>query len=222
LKLFIPETTLSNDELIRFYEELTSKISANKNISLVIDPKETIATHTLFFNGEWNIGYPNGSIKNAGKNIDEIVKNLMSINTKASLLINLPLTNTVAKTIKNNWKENNSVQLGKSASNSTYILLGRIVNNNLEYAFIIPKLNKNDVKYLSALPVRTDFINAKKENELSDTLTELSYKLGKIQAWLTMTGPQSGQSNFPFVLAVKKIKSKLSTITDFFTKPTIL
>lgn len=219
LKLFISETTLSNEELIRFYEELTSKISANKNISLVIDPKETIATHTLFFNGDWNIGYPNGSIKNTGKNIDEIVKNLMSINTKASLLINLPLTNTVAKTIKNNWKENNSVQLGKSASNSTYILFGRIVNNNLEYAFIIPKLNKNDSKYLSALPVRTDFINAKKENELSDTLTELSYKLGKIQAWLTMTGPQSGQSNFPFVLAVKKIKSKLSTIADFFTNP---
>lgn len=214
LKFYIQETEMSNEELVEFYKNVTTQISQNKNITIVTDPKERPTTHTLFYNSGWYIGYPDASVKIAGNNIDEVVKTLLQINTNASLLINLPLNSKTAKEIKKNWNDNNSVQIGKTVSNSTYLLNGRVTDNGLEYAFIIPKLNKTDSKYLSSLPVRTDYINANNSESLVDTLSELSYKLGKIQAWVSMTGPQSGQSNFPFVLGLKKVNKKNVTTTD--------
>jgi len=208
LSFWIPTTSMTNDALVSFYNKMQATAGSNKNITWVTDPKSTTATHTVFFNNGWFMGDPSGKVQNFGNNENAIADAIKNIKTKSALLVSLPVPEDIANYLKDQWQSFNLVKAATSSSNATYHVTGRVNDNSVEYSYYLPRLTQKDDKYLGTLPVRTNYINYNNPQTCKDTLLDLSLKLGRIQTWLSLASPASGQSNFPFFLGVKKYRAK--------------
>lgn len=208
LTFWIPTTTLSQETLINFSNKLKEEASKNNKITWVNDPKATVATHTIFFNNGWFMGEPSGKVQNLGNTEAAVIQAVKNIKTTASLFISLPVPQDVASYLKEQWQSFNLVKAAANSSAATYHVSGRVNENAIEYSYYLPKLTQKDNKYLGTLPVRTNYISYTNPQTCKDTLLDLSLKLGRIQTWLALSSPASGQSNFPFYLGVKKFKTK--------------
>lgn len=101
------------------------------------------------------------------------------------------------------------------SQNADYRLYGRLTSSGIQYAWVQadagPPAKQPAPKSAvakSPLPVRTDWLDAKSEN--AATLTEYAVRIGKVRAWLTLSG-RPGQTEFPYQLALRKTGSDVNT-----------
>jgi hypothetical protein len=64
----------------------------------------------------------------------------------------------------------------------------------------------------SPLPARTDWVDGKPENA-GARLTEYAVRIGKVHAWLTLSG-RPGQTGFPYQLVLRKPSSDAAVRTS--------
>jgi hypothetical protein len=209
LTVYIPISTLTYAQVKAAGEEFF-KLKNDPKIEWIIDPSKVSATHTVFFNeGTWYIGTPDNKSHALGSNpkANDIKKFLVGNNIK--LCISLPPYAGLLDEIEKHYKDNTSVKIVSSPANANYYLAGRVYNNQVQYAFIMPCINSNDSAYVSTMPIRTDFIQVNGSNDALhiDTLAEYTFVLAKIKIWLALSGPSDGASNFPFYLALKNSKT---------------
>ena len=210
LKIYIPKSDFDYNNLFAIAQNLY-KLSNNKNYTIILDPFKDSPTHTIFFNEKkWFIGMPDGKSVEIGVNPD--VNNISKlIPAGAKVMICIPPTKEFYSKFITRFDNNSSVELAKEASEAQYYLEGRMKNGKLEYAFVEPMISSKDTAFESTMPIRTDFNaitnDANSANSVTDSLEEYSYKLAKIKAWLTMSGP-ADDGSFPFYLGLKNAKTK--------------
>jgi len=209
LKVYIPKSDFDYNNLFTVTQNLY-KLSNNKNYTVILDPFKEAPTHTIFFNlNKWFLGMPDGKSIDLGANPD--VNNISKlIPAGAKIMICIPPTKDFYSKFSSRFDNSSSVELVKEASDAQYYLEGRMRNGKIEYAFVEPMISSNDTAYESTMPIRTDY-NAISNDVNSttgviDSLEEYSYKLAKIKAWLTMSGP-SDDGTFPFYLELKNAKT---------------
>jgi hypothetical protein len=117
---------------------------------------------------------------------------------------------------------------GADSQSADYRLYGRLMGSGIQYAWLqadadlgsreIPLASKRGgtaaaqsktagatPATVSSLPNRTDWFDGKAEN-VGATLTEYAVRIGKVRAWLTLSG-RPGQTAFPYRLALRKAGS---------------
>jgi hypothetical protein len=122
---------------------------------------------------------------------------------------------------------------GSDSQNADYRLYGRLVGAGVQYAWIHAdadlgsretsraavhnaagaksKIPAASPVAVSPLPNRTDWFDGQAENAGS-MLTEYAVRIGKVRAWLTLSG-RPGQTAFPYSLALRKVGSDVSVHT---------
>ncbi len=101
------------------------------------------------------------------------------------------------------------------SQNADYRFYGRLTAAGIQYAWVQAdagppaKPASKLAPAKSPLPVRTDWLDAKSENAAA-TLTEYAVRIGKVRAWLTLSG-RPGQTEFPYQLVLRKPGSDTST-----------
>ena len=99
-------------------------------------------------------------------------------------------------------------RLGASdASNADYRLCGRIAGPAIQYAWIRAAASPAGAT-AAPMPGRTDWFDAK-AGDLGSMLTEYAVRIGKVHAWLTLSG-RPGQTVFPYHLVLRKAKSDIN------------
>ena len=112
---------------------------------------------------------------------------------------------------------------GSDSSTADYRLYGRLMGAGIQYAWLqadadlgsreTPPVSKRGATLaakspaatpaiVSSLPNRTDWFDGKAENA-GGMLTEYAVRLGKVRAWLTLSG-RPGQTAFPYSLVLRK------------------
>jgi hypothetical protein len=102
------------------------------------------------------------------------------------------------------------------SQNADYRFYGRLTAAGIQYAWVQADAGSpakqpasKSAPAKSPLPVRTDWLDAKSENAAA-TLTEYAVRIGKVRAWLTLSG-RPGQTEFPYQLVLRKAGSDAST-----------
>ncbi len=209
LTVYIPNSSLSYAQVKAAGEEFY-KFKADAKIQWVTDPTKVSATHTIYFNdGLWYVGTPDNKTHAIGASpkMSEARKYIIGNNIR--LYVSLPPYAGMKAEIEKYYKDNTSVKIVASPADANYYLAGRVYENQVQYAFIMPGITTSDSAYLSTMPIRTDFLQMNGTNDALylDTLTDYSFRLAKIKIWLALTGPADGVSNFPFYLALKNSKT---------------
>jgi hypothetical protein len=210
LKVYIPTTTYNFKDLNSVAGQLAG-LKNSKTFKWIDDPSSDSPTHTVFFNGtEWMMGFPDGKNVSLGKNPTE---KAISGNLKAGdkLFVSFPPTIKLKETLTESYKLNNAVEATASGADAQYYLTGRLNNNQIEYAYVLPMISVKDTNLQNTMPVRTDFIKLSSDenavSNTSDSLQDFTLKLAKIKAWLNLANPPDDGA-FPFNLALKKGRGK--------------
>lgn len=213
LNLYLPETNLTFNELINFVEKIY-QVSIENGISLSDEPNNSNTNYELFYSDlKWKLkNLVNGKIEDVGENVDfSTFKNLFS-QDKPVLFVNLPPSIEMSEEVKSKFTSVNGIIKLTGQKEAKYFLSGRYKNDKLEYAFYLPEIT-SDQKEVSSLPVVSDWDEISSANLKNDLnkIFETSFKLAKINAWLTLEVPEDGGS-FPYRLALRNsMNGKLIT-----------
>jgi hypothetical protein len=209
LRVWFPAYNSGIEEINKVAKNL-SVLENDKNIIWISDPTKEAPDYVVqYFNNTWKLSSPDGKIKDLGANIsaDLIIKNIPK---NKKLFIQLPPPTELAQSLnigKNS--DNNAIDICKDPLKANYIIVGRIENGKVQYSMIRPNVSISDTSAQSTLPLRTDWVNANDANENKEAgikLTDFSIRLGKINAWLTLSSPPEN-GIFPFYLALKNSKT---------------
>jgi hypothetical protein len=209
LRVWFPANTYKYEELIKLAKNLAT-IANNKNYTWVTDPTKVAPQYIIqFYKDSWKLTGPNGKIEELGKNptAESILK---KIPKNSSLFFQLPPTVELQSEIKLGANtENSAVEITNDPLSANYILSGFYDNLILKYAWVKPNLTVDDTSFASTLPLRTDWFESKRPEDLKsvgDNLTQYALRLGKINAWLNLNSPPD-DGTYPFGLALKNTKT---------------
>lgn len=209
LNIYIPETDYEFDKLITIAKEL-SQLQLEKNITFNDEPvDENINYEIYYINLEWKLkNLISGKVEDLGKQPD--VKKITELlhGKNVTLFINFPPSIEIVKEIKAKLGTPNSAVRLTGQKEAKYFLGGRMFKNNLEYVFYLPGIISNE-NTLSSLPLISDWIKISAPEQVKDQvekINETAFKLGKLNAWLTLEVPED-EGSFPYKLALKNSKT---------------
>ncbi|MFA5196617.1 MAG: caspase family protein, partial [Bacteroidales bacterium] len=209
LKVWFPENDFNHADLLKTSENI-STISGNKSYTWITDPVKTSPDYIIqYYNGSWIATGPENKVIDLGKNPDAETIN-KKIPKKSGIFLQLPPSKELIKTLEIGVdSRNNAIDITKNIVDANYILAGSFIDNVIRYAWLKPNISESDTTFIAATPLKTDWILIKKTEDFvtaGQKLTELALKLGKINAWQTISSPPDDGS-FPFSLALKNNKT---------------
>ncbi|MEI6765095.1 MAG: caspase family protein [Bacteroidota bacterium] len=215
LQVWFPSSAFTYADILKTAQKL-SALANNKDFTWITDPTEQAPTYIIqYFNNSWKLCGPNGKIDEIGKdpNPESVSKKI----AKGGLVyLQLPPSQELIKSLQiGAGTSNTAIEITQDALAANYILVGRYVDNVVKYAWIRPNLTVKDTAFQSTLPVKTDWLAVKDAASISEIGNQLSLfalRLGKINAWLNLSGPPNDGS-FPFSLALKNMATN-AYITD--------
>lgn len=98
-----------------------------------------------------------------------------------------------------------NVERVNSAREADYILTGRLAGGRLQYAWVRPSVNGRD-RLRGALPLRTDWHDARNAPEVAAVLTEDLRRLQLIHLWQTLPSPPGAQ--FHYRLGLRRTRDR--------------
>jgi len=205
LNIYIPETDYNFNELQNAAIEF-SKLKLEKNITFSDEPTNEINNFEIYYlNLNWVLkNLINGKVEDLGKKPDaEVIKKMLQGNS-AKLFINLPPSIEMVEEIKTKLGIPNGAIRLIGQKEAKYYLSGRIVSDELEYAFYLPDM-MNSKNTFSSLPLISDWIEIsgkEKINSAVDNINDMAFQLAKINAWLTLEVPVD-EGSFPYRLALR-------------------
>ena len=220
LRIYMPSPAPAA-QIIQTSREV-GKLRNDSALQWLPDPTMGTPTHVMSWNGKSWILEENPA---TGPPVDlgnaptaESVKQRLTPGARFLLL--LPPSAEIAKNIE--FSENtNAVQMLTSPAVAHYWLHGRLNQDHVEYAWLLPDATDESVYSrmaersqgtVSPLPVRSDWIGLEGSADGKQTgasLTDKALRLGRLHQWLTLpTPPDPGHSTFPYRLALQETHSK--------------
>lgn len=124
-----------------------------------------------------------------------------------SVFVQIPVLPDISQRIvPRRW----NVERVKSPQEADYILTGRLAGGRLQYAWVRPSVNGSD-RLRSALPLRTNWHDARKGSEVAAVLTEDLRRLQLIHLWQTLPSPP--EAPFNYRLGIRRTRDR-ALVTD--------
>lgn len=110
----------------------------------------------------------------------------------AAIFVQIPVLPAISQRIvSRRW----NAERVKSPEEADYILTGRLSGGLLQYAWVRPSVDGSD-RLRSALPLRTDWHDARNTAEVAAVLTEDLRRLQLVHLWQTLPSPPEMQFNY--------------------------
>ena len=205
LRVWFPDCSMSYAELLKTATSIAG-IRNNKSYTWITDPAIQAPDYVILFDGKtWLLNAPGGRRTDLGlqPTAESAVK---TIPKNASVYLQLPPPAEIISGLSiGSGSPNNAIDITSNAANADYILAGSWQGSSISYAWIRPGISTSDSNYVSTLPVATDWLAVKRQEDLgavAQRLTTFALRLGKVNAWLNLN-PPAGTGNYPFALALK-------------------
>ncbi|MGH7257552.1 MAG: caspase family protein [Nitrospiraceae bacterium] len=214
LRLWIPPVISGEQDSVRLAADI-AKQSQPDHVVLVDDPTASIVTHILHWDGsQWQLSFPTGKSTKLGRmpTADQVLDQLKSERQPTYLYINVSPTKALVQGLRiGDLSATQSARLVRSPDEAHYVLTGRVVGQDVHYAWVSRSFTGSDhVSSNSAplpLPDRTSWgTNATLKERCQDGgLNDCLTRLVRLHHWLTVkSAPDPGR--FPYELALKRQK----------------
>ena len=192
-----------------------AKQNQSPHIVPVDDPTASIVTHILHWDGsQWQLSFPTGKSTGLGRtpNAEQVSEQLKPERRPTYLYINVSPTKSLCEDLwTGELSATQSARLVRSPDEAHYVLTGRVVGQDIHYAWVLRSYAGSDRSSSNSaplpLPDRTKWGTSATLRErcedggLNDCLT----RLVKLHHWLTVkSAPDSGR--FPYEFALKRQK----------------
>ena len=208
LRVYVPET--APEEVIQQAVERFAALRENPAIHWIEDPTLESPTEILrWSSGQWILD-PLGSGAAATKlgasaSAAEVAK---SLRNGARLFVMLPPPAAMSAAIQlGEGTRYPRIQRlgGADLPHADYRLYGRLSGAKVQYAWLQADADVSVRRGISSMPNRTDWFEGKTE-EIAGQLTEYAVRIGRVHAWLNLSG-RPGQTTFPYRLVLRKPNS---------------
>jgi hypothetical protein len=214
LKVWVPSTSFTDKEIKEFGSEI-DKLKESKLISLLDDGSEVTPDIEIFYSsGDWYLRSKEKAIKPIPVFKAENIVELAGTDTP-KVYIHIPPTGDLAARINESFTTNNTaLAVVEKIEQAHYLLSGRFVGKDLQYAWVLPDVSKDEKNFESPLPYRTNWLpfSNEKSEETTNSLIDYAIRLGKIRAWLTLKSPPD-LKGFPYKLRIKDLATN-EVVTD--------
>ena len=219
LNVWMPNSKFSEVQLKAIADEV-QKLGKAPGITLIADPTVELATHYVFYDGSnWALKLPNGETVTIGPSLTSqaVESTLKKGDSPVKLFVSLPPSTELAEKIKLGSNTTNSaVGWAKTSGDADYLLVGRVQNQTLEYAWLLPEATTGVARSsdpnnaslrrtnlpVSPLPPITDWKSDPKE------LEEFALRLSKIAGWVKLDSPQGTGGRFAYQLVLRNSKGQ--------------
>lgn len=173
--------------------------AARQGIVWISDPTGAAPTHLLRWGGEgWELvesahieRFPRGA---AAAEI------LAKIRSGSSLFVQLPASAALLREIAiGPQTESNGVEPTGGPEDADYVLVGRLSEDSMEYAWVRPAVQTDD-RSDNALPVRTDWQSPAELRDAALVLRHAVLRIRKILAWHLLRSPPESLSPYRLLL----------------------
>lgn len=227
LKVFLPQSALSHQQLLGMAREIV-KLRNSNQILWVKDPTVTSPSHII----SWR---PSGWMLQSNHNkkflpsffqkakppeasilLKKILKTNRNNDKKPRVFLQMPLSKEMAGVLEHEIKDNShSIVTVNWAEGCHYLLAGRYTGKKISYAWILPNMTQENGDS-DRLPVRTRWTAPVLEDtrfqQCAEKLSDGILRLMKVRAWMQLDSPFTGE-RFPYRLALKKSGTGESTLT---------
>ncbi|MFL6244791.1 MAG: caspase domain-containing protein [Thermoanaerobaculia bacterium] len=198
LRVWIPRAG-DLDSLRHFTRSLRDEAS-QAGVRWIDDPTRTTPTHVLRWrSGAWEL-VTSGRTERVARS--ESARALaQKLGPDAALFVWLPVPLSVVDAIGvGAGTVYDSIDVGETPDNADYVLVGRLSENAIEYAWVRPGVLKED-EAVGVLPARTDWLALEPIRDSAITLRQMVLRLHKIVAWQRLESPADSPS--PYALIVR-------------------
>lgn len=167
LRVWLLPATLSTADLQRLAKELDS-LRVSDRAQWIEDPTEESPTHELFWTGTaWVLA--SAAKQGTGRQETILGKTLsakqvleaLSLGTpnKAKLFVRVPPPPELLAALDlSKGKQRSVIAVVASPREANYLLIGRVQNKTLEYAWVVPNMLRKEAEEKLPFPIRSDWI----------------------------------------------------------------
>lgn len=220
LRVWLPPATLSTADLQQMAKEFDS-LRVSDRVQWIEDPTEESPTHELFWTGTaWTLASP--AKQGTGRQETILGKTLsakqvleaLSLETpnKAKLFVRVPPPPELLAALDlSKGKQRSVIAVVASPQEANYLLIGRVQNKTLEYAWVFPNMLRKEAEEKLPFPIRSDWIavtDPKGVESAAVQLKDQAEQICRVQFWLALSrrAPQDN-GDFPYTLALKNTKT---------------
>lgn len=128
-----------------------------------------------------------------------VLNALRAVRGKVRLFVVVPPSQQLATGLDlGRGTRNDLVDVVQDRANADYLLVGRVRDGRIEYAWMRPNASQEMVR-TSTLPIRGDWVG---DSLAAGALVDQALRLAKVRSWLEMQGPPS-DGRFPYHLALR-------------------
>ena len=198
LRVLMPRVTESIDGIAALARRLAAE-AERRGLRWIDDPLETTPSFLLRRGNRcWELLGPDGVIEHLGSDGADATAGLAKLPTASSLFVQLPAPAALLEGLDVSIRD--GIDPTTRAEEADYILVGRLSNGRLEYAWMRPSMKASDRRAV-ALPVRTAWIADTPRNSAA-TLSDAVVRLRKIQAWNDLDSPP--EARFPYRFSLRR------------------
>jgi hypothetical protein len=212
LRVWIANPGLSREKILRAAQN-ASQFARSGNLQWIDDPTDpAVANLTqVYWNGaQWALANAAAPSQMLGSSLDGKLT-LASFGHeskgKSQLFLSVPPTTELAKALDfGSNATGRAIEVTSSREDADYLLVGRVRNGNLEYAWVLPNATQ-ELAAETPLPIRSDwFTVGDSKDSLSTAATKLQEALqpiSRLRGWLNLPSPPDS-GKFPYRLALKR------------------
>jgi hypothetical protein len=227
LRVWLPPSALSTTGLQQLAKELDA-LRISDRVRWIEDPTEESPTHELFWTGTaWTLASPakqgtgrQESILGKTLSAKQVLEALSSGNSKKTkLFVRIPPPPELLAALDlGKGKQRSVIAIVASPQEANYLLIGRMQNKTLEYAWVFPNMLRKEAEEKLPLPIRSDWIAVADPQGVASAVAQLKDKaeqICKVQFWLALSrrAPQDN-GDFPYTLALKNTKTGKSVTQE--------
>ncbi|MEM8933348.1 MAG: hypothetical protein AAGE94_19315, partial [Acidobacteriota bacterium] len=206
LRVWMPESTLSRDQLLAFDRRL-AVLARRRGVTRLADPWDTPPTHVVRFDESigWRLVERSGRAIDLGVDPDDAVwaSVLDRLAPGARLFVQLPLPADTARHVELGAGSQHAA-IARSATNMAhYQLVGRRIGDGLAYTWARPGVDASDPD--AVLPPRTaERVLGDDPGRFGLELTEMAQRLSRIRFLFTVESAHD--TTFPYRLVLRRFE----------------
>ncbi len=202
LKVFIPPTTMSYDEVMKL-AAINKELKMSKKIHWVENLEKTDPYTTIYYDGHKYHANVDGKEVPVPATLTAAAI-LQLCKQDSSLYFELPASKELATAVRNKLKTNKSMVIVNSAGEANYVLYGTI-NDQGKPSYGLRRAQTSARDSLESMMVQTRAFPVESPvdasyNFVADSVYEYAMRLSKIRGWLQLSPPKDANKNFPFHL----------------------
>ena len=206
LRVFIPAQPPPR-QAVDAMVKLLAPLRSARQVGWVKDPTESTPTHTVFWqNGQWVLRDPKQHDSTLGvrPSLKQLLRELRIQGEPAvRLFLSLPLPAEHIAALSAPDSQGRRVELTATAAHADYLLIGRAITSQPEYAWVLPGVDKDS---RPGVPARSEWEELD-DAGFADHLTEHALKLARFKTWQTLQSPAGGQ-RFPYRLQLQDLRTQ--------------